>query len=162
MWTATTFYGFYVHLIHVLLDGAALHMKDMIKITLNSTGIKPQDMQDVFNEHMNEIADELKVSLGLQRPGRPSQWGKYEFLRAVTGALRTLPPKKQTYAGVAAALRKSHPTKAPKSGDVVRKTLDRFDFDWKEIKNEVNDKDYLINKTSRYRMASTEISGKWN
>jgi hypothetical protein len=70
-------------------------------------------------------------------PGQPSQWTGRELYHAVITAVWKLHKKKQKLSldNAAEALKEEYPDKAPPTGNALRVLLQRFDIDWKSVKN---------------------------
>ena len=77
---------------------------------------------------------QAKERLGFKQRGQKSKWDKNELARAVIEALGTLPSEKQTYEHVCSVLKERHPDKAPKSGDALRKLIQRHGLVWEVLK----------------------------
>jgi hypothetical protein len=70
-------------------------------------------------------------------PGQPSQWNGRDLYHAVIGTAWTLHKenRKLNLDNAAELLKKKYPDKAPPSGNALRVLLQRFNIDWKSIKN---------------------------
>jgi hypothetical protein len=77
---------------------------------------------------------QAKERLGFKQRGQKSKWNKDELARAVIDAFRTLPPEDQIYERVCSVLKERHPDKAPKSGDALRKLIQRHGLVWEVLK----------------------------
>jgi hypothetical protein len=87
------------------------------------------------HEALLKIEDqEARERLGVRIPGQPARWTTNELAGAVQNALESLKPQHKTYLKVAALLKKSHPEKAPKSSEALRKLLERHKINWGKFK----------------------------
>lgn len=89
----------------------------------------------VTNRFFNIYNKRAKKYMSTPGPGQHSQWTKDELERVVRGAIALLPnTRDRTYSRVAQILKDFYGDKAPKSGEALRKLLNRFGLDWKKLK----------------------------
>jgi hypothetical protein len=68
-------------------------------------------------------------------PGQHSKWTKVDLERVVQAAIALLPAQKdRTYIKILEIIKQFYPDKAPTSPEALRKLLDRFEIDIKEMK----------------------------
>ncbi|HEX8843073.1 MAG TPA: hypothetical protein VF791_00305 [Pyrinomonadaceae bacterium] len=115
---------------------AGIHFDLVTNMVLNDLGIVKIDLPGVIDGLAAMRAKGAKLSMHLPLKGRYSQWTPAELTLAIKAALRSIPEyEKKDYENVAARLKKSHPDKAPKSGDALRKLVGRLDLKWRDLKN---------------------------
>jgi hypothetical protein len=119
-----------------LMGEASVHLDLITNVLLNDLGIVKIDVPGLLDEVSAARSRALKRSWHLPLKGRHSQWTPSELTIAVRSALDSIPEnEKKDYENVAFKLQKSHPDKAPKSGDALRKLMSRLDVNWKDLKN---------------------------
>lgn len=118
-----------------LADEAALTLGDIIYFVLNDLEIDSSDMRDLAKYHAQQTQKRVARHLAVPQRGRGAQWKRAELARAILAELRALSKRDRTYSRVASALEKKYGTKAPVSGDGLRKMLERLELDWSDLKN---------------------------
>jgi hypothetical protein len=88
----------------------------------------------IHNERI-QVTRRVRSMMGLPRArGRRSQWEALSLRLAVIDALTRLDETDWNYDKVQREMHKAHGSKAPQSGEALRKLLKRFKLDWDEIK----------------------------
>jgi hypothetical protein len=106
-------------------------------IALIELGLSPLDKQAILGDHIIYAEKLIRRQLGL-RPGR-APWRASELYISILRAMQSMPTnEKITYDNVASSLRKSHPDRAPHSGEALRKMLKEMKVEWKHLKGMAN------------------------
>jgi hypothetical protein len=116
--------------------GAALMRirSEAFDVATRSTKIVKVTGLEVHGALLKIEDQEARERLNIRSPGQTSRWTVNELAGAVQEALESLPAHEKTYPKVAALLKKSHPEKAPPSGQALRKLLQRKEIDWWKFK----------------------------
>ncbi|MDQ3821070.1 MAG: hypothetical protein M3362_25775 [Acidobacteriota bacterium] len=119
-----------------LMGEAGEHLNLVTNLLLNDLNIARVDIPALIDEVAERRAMAAKRSLHLPMRGRYSQWTATELTLAVRAAIDSIPKhEKQDYDNVAARLQVTHPDKAPKTGDALRKLVGRLNLKWKDLKS---------------------------
>lgn len=93
---------------------------------------EPTSKKELVRIHTNETEKRVAAFMGAK--GQRSKWTRAELERAVTTARRSLKKPHATLDEVAEVLRRTHPLKAPASGEALGTLMRRLGVDWKGIK----------------------------
>jgi len=120
----------------VMLDEMYLLFVDSANYHAETMGFdtNPVGRKELVKIHVKET--ERRVSVFMGAKGQRSKWTRAGLERAVRHALRTLPRGKRKLEHVAAALRKSHPSQGPVSGEALGAMLRRHKIPWKNLKTD--------------------------
>jgi hypothetical protein len=124
------------HLAGWLMQEAGLLLMDTGNYYLDSMGIDPEPTtkKELVKIHLNETEKRVANYLGVK--GQRAKWTTAELERAVANARRSLKKPNATLDEVADVLRRTHPQKAPASGEALGVMLRRHRIKWKGIKTD--------------------------
>jgi hypothetical protein len=100
---------------------------------LIETGLAPFDKKGILNTYISLTEKLMRERLGIEA-GRPSKWATQDLSQAILDAMLTLKAGQRTYDRVAKKLQETHPDRAPKNGESLRKTVCHLSIDWMTIK----------------------------
>jgi hypothetical protein len=133
-----------------LIQEAAFHFDDTLKLAVHDLGHEEWPDEEIIKAHIERTAARLKESIPSDEApkypkrgkGQPSKWSKLKLYHAVSTALRAIPDTNikdsVLLESVAEKIKVAYPDIAPKSGESLRKLMERLEVDWRQLKLESN------------------------
>jgi hypothetical protein len=118
-----------------LVPETMLHFGDVAGRVLMGYDPKLEDKKEIIADHLNKTAKRLKKAFDVPTKGQPSEWNARELTLAIKGIVKDLPKQLRTYDKVAKEMQKDYADIAPASGEALRKLVERFDLNWRELKS---------------------------
>ncbi len=135
-WADLTFRSFRARSTEALVHEAALALRDEALESVNARdgGDQVANMDEMLTRHVRETEERLRKRFNIKKAGPAAEWSNTELSKAVAEVLKELPERQRTYAGVAEKLKERHGSRAPESGEALRKMLKRLYINWTELK----------------------------
>jgi hypothetical protein len=118
-----------------LVPEAMLHLRDIAGFVMMGDDPKLEDKKEIIADHLNKTGKRLKEAFDVPDKGQPSEWTKWDLKRTIKGIIKDLPKQLRTYDKVAKKMQKDYADIAPVSGEALRKLVERFDLNWRELKS---------------------------
>ncbi len=123
------------HIQESLAHEAVLLASDEAAAAINIRGHGEQvDMEETLRKHERSTAERLRSIFNIKKTGPAAQWSNSELQEALAVLSKEMEGIRWTYTTVAEKLKESYGSKAPESGEALRKMLKRLHIKWTELK----------------------------
>ncbi len=134
-WADLTFRSFRARSTDALVHEAVLSFRDESTETLNERSEGNQiDLEAMLTRHVRDTGKRIRERFNVKKTGPAAGWSNTELEREVAEILRELPEQQRTYTVAAEKLKQRYGSRAPDSGEALRKMLKRLQIDWAGLK----------------------------